>query len=67
MREVDISIVVRYVDISTVAKQNNSLGQVVIQSKKKSVQTPSPTSLGVRAFQSCQGLWHYSWVFRVHR
>ena len=31
---------------------------------KKKVRT-SPTFLGVRAFQSCQGVWHYSWVFRV--
>ena len=43
-------------------KLNSSLGQVFIQSKK--VRT-SPTCLGVRAFQSCQGVWHYSWVFRV--
>ena len=40
-------------------KLNNSLGQVVIQSKK------SPTRLGVRAFQSCQGVWHYLWVLKV--
>ena len=40
----------------------NSIGQVVIQLKE--VQT-SPTRLGVRAFQSCQGVWHYLWVFRV--
>ena len=43
-------------------KLNNSLGQVVIQSKK--VRT-SPTHLGVRAFQSCQGVWHYFWVFWI--
>ena len=42
-------------------KLNNSLGQVVIQSKK--IRT-SPTQLGERAIQSCQGVWHYSWVFR---
>ena len=42
-------------------KLNKSIGQDVIQSKK--VRT-SPTRLGVRAFQSCQGVWHYSWVFR---
>ena len=24
-----------------------------------------PTRLGVRAFQSCQGVWHFCWVFRV--
>ena len=41
---------------------NNNLDQVVIQSKK--VRT-SPTRLGVRVFQSCQKVWHYSWVFRV--
>ena len=41
---------------------NNILGQVVIQSKK--VRT-GPTRLGVRAFQSCQGIWYYLWVFRV--
>ena len=25
----------------------------------------SPTCLGVRAYESCQGVWHYLWVFRV--
>ena len=24
-----------------------------------------PTLLGVKAFQRCQGVWHYSWAFRV--
>ena len=38
--------------VRTFFKLNNGLGLVVIQSK---VQT-SPTRLGVRAFQSCQGL-----------
>ena len=32
----------------------------------KKVRT-SPTRLGVRAFQSCQGVWHYSWIFRVRK
>ena len=31
---------------------------------KKKIRT-SPTCSGVRAFQSCQGVWHYLWVFRV--
>ena len=44
-------------------KLNISLGQVIIQSKKVRI---IPTRLGVRAFQSCQGVWHYSWVFRVY-
>ena len=43
-------------------KLNNSLGQIVMRSKKVCT---SPACLGVRAFQSCQGVWHYSWVFRV--
>ena len=43
-------------------KLNNSLGQVAIQSKKVCT---SPTRLYVRAFQSCQGVWQYLWVFRV--
>ena len=38
------------------------LGQIVIQFEK--VQT-GLTRLGARAFQGCQGVWHYSWVFRV--
>ena len=25
----------------------------------------NPNRLGVRAFQSCHGVWPYSWVFRV--
>ena len=48
--------------VRTFLKLNISLGQVIIQSKK--VPT-SPTRLGVRASQSCQGVWHYSLVFRV--
>ena len=48
--------------VRTFLKLNNGLGHVVIQLKK--VRT-SPTRLGVRAFQSCQGVWHYMWVFRV--
>ena len=43
-------------------KLNNSLGQVVIQSQKV---RKSPTCLGVIAFKSCQGVWHYLWVFMV--
>ena len=43
-------------------KLNNSLGQVVFQSKKVCTRL---THIGVRAFQSCQGVWHYLWVFWV--
>ena len=32
---------------------------------QKKVRT-SPTRLGMRAFQSFQGVWNYLWVFRVH-
>ena len=39
--------------VRTFLKLNNGLGQVVIQLEK--VRT-SPTRLGVRVFQSCQGV-----------
>ena len=41
---------------------NNSLGLVVIQSKKSPHKL---NSLGVRPFQSLHGVLHYLWVFRV--